>query len=101
MNNIPDFDKFDKYEQITTVFEYILNPDLKIAKKASMTVHRLFNSVRDLKNKPLYNSFRYLDIKKSDIGKFNLFEVHIQITLLCIASMNSNGYSREEALNFR
>lgn len=95
----PDFDKYDEFGQIVTIFDYTLNHDFAIANKAAETVNRLFNSIQVFKNKQLYETFRYLRLNKADIKKFNRFEKEIKITLLCIASMNGNGYSREEALN--
>ena len=95
----PDFDKYDEFGQIVTIFDYTLNPDFAIANKAAETVNRLFNSVQVFKNKQLYETFRYLRINKSDIKKFDRFDKETEITLLFIASMNGNGYSREEALN--
>lgn len=95
----PYFDKYDEFGQIVTIFEYTLNPDFAIANKAAETVNRLFNSVQVFKNKQLYETFRYLRLNKADIKKFDRFEKELEITLLCIASMNGNGYSREEALN--
>jgi len=94
----PDFDKYDEFGQIVTIFDYTLNPDFAIANKAAETINRLFNSVQVFKNKELYETFRYLRINKTDIKKFDRFDTEIKITLLCIASMNGNGYSREEAL---
>lgn len=94
----PDFDKYDEFGQIVTIFDYTLNPDFAIANKAAETINRLFNSVQVLKNKELYETFRYLRINKTDIKKFDRFDKEIKTTLLCIASMNGNGYSREEAL---
>lgn len=96
---IPEFDKYDEFGQIVSIFDFVLNPDFTIANKAAQTVQRLFEIVQVYKNKQLYDIFRYLRINKSDIKKFNRFEKEIEITLLCIASMNGNGYSREEALN--
>ncbi|TAJ12630.1 hypothetical protein DMA11_12095 [Marinilabiliaceae bacterium JC017] len=95
----PDFDKYDEFGQIVTIFDYTLNPDFAIANKAAETINRLFNSVQVFKNKQLYETFRYLRINKSDIKKFDRFDKELKITLLCIASMNGNGYSREKALN--
>lgn len=94
----PNFDKYNEFGQIVTILDYTLNPDFEIANKAAKTVHRLFNSVKVLKNKTLYLTFRYLKINKSDINKFRRFDKEIEITLLCITSMNGNGYSREKAL---
>lgn len=94
----PDFDKYDEFGQIVTIFDYTLNPDFAIANKAAVTIDRLFNSVQVFKNKELYETFRYLRINKTDIKKFDRFDKEIKTTLLCIASMNGDGYSREEAL---
>ena len=95
----PDFDKYIEFGQIFTIFDYTLNPDFAIAKKAAETINRLFNSVQVFKNKQLYETYRYLRINKADIKKFDRFDKEIEVTLLCIASLNGNGYSREEALN--
>lgn len=95
----PDFDKYDEFGQIVTIFDYTLNPDFAIANKAAETINRLFNSVQVFKNKQLYETFRYLRINKADIKKFDRFDKELKVTLLCIVSMNGNGYSREEALN--
>ncbi|MCF8371764.1 MAG: hypothetical protein K9H64_09075 [Bacteroidales bacterium] len=95
----PDFDKYDEFGQIVTIFDYTLNSDFAVANKAGQTINRLFNSVQVFKNKQLYDTFRYLRINKADIKKFDRFDKEIEVTLLCIASMNGNGYSREEALN--
>ena len=94
----PDFDKYDEFGQIVTIFDYTLNSDFAVANKAAETINRLFNSVQVFKNKQLYETFRYLRINKTDIKKFDQFDKEIEVTLLCIASMNGNGYSREEAL---
>lgn len=96
---VPDFDKFEEFGQIITIFDYTLNSDFAIASKAAETVNRLFNSVQVYKNKELYDTFKYLRINKSDIQKFDRFDQEIKLTLLCIASMNGNGYSREKALD--
>lgn len=50
----PDFDKYDEFGQIVTIFDYTLNPDFAIANKAAETINRLFNSVQVFKNKELY-----------------------------------------------
>jgi len=95
----PDFDKFNEFGQIISIFDYVLNPDFAIADKAAKTIHRLFNTVSVFKNKQLYETFRHLRINKSDIQRFDRFDLELKVTLLCIASMNGNGYSREVALD--
>lgn len=95
----PDFDKYDEFGQIVSIFDYVLNPDYAIADKAAKTIHKLFDTVSVFKNKKLYDTFRYLRINKSDIQRFDRFDLELKVTLLCIASMNGNGYSREVALD--
>jgi len=95
----PDFDKYDEFGQIVSIFDYVLNPDFAIADKAAKTIHKLFITVSVFKNKQLYDTFRYLRINKSDIQRFDRFDLELKVTLLCIASMNGNGYSREVALD--
>lgn len=95
----PDFDEYEEFGQIITIFDYSLNPDFAIANKAAETINRLFNTVKVFKNKQLYETFSELRINKADIKKFDRFDKEVEITLLCIASMNRNGYVREEALN--
>jgi hypothetical protein len=95
----PDFDKYNEFGQIISIFDYVLNPDFAIADKAAKTIHRLFNNVSVFKNKQLYETFRCLRINKSDIQRFDRFDLELKVTLLCIASMNGNGYSREIALD--
>lgn len=95
----PDFDKYDEFGQIVSIFDYVLNPDFAIADKAAKVIHKLFNTVSVFKNKQLYDTFRYLRINKSDIQIFDRFDLELKVTLLCITSMNGNGYSREVALD--
>jgi len=96
---IPDFDTYDEFGQIISIFDYVLNPDLEIANKATHAVHRLFKTVQLFKNNQLYKAFRFLSVNISEIEKFKRFEKEVEITLLCISSMNSNGYTREKALD--
>jgi hypothetical protein len=79
-------------------FKTLLNSNFNNVEKEANRIHSLFTSVIIYKNKLLYESFRYLKIQKDDIKKFSKFSEEVEITLLCIASLNGNGYSREEAL---
>ena len=49
--HIPEFDKYDEFGQIVSIFDFVLNPDFAIANKAAQTVHRLFEIVQVFKNK--------------------------------------------------
>ncbi|MGJ8660620.1 MAG: hypothetical protein ACSHXL_01150 [Bacteroidota bacterium] len=96
----PDFESMTELGQISSIFEWTFNPDPKIAKDCSKTIHRLLTSQTAFKNKSLYHSLRYIHVKKKDLVRFYDFETEIQNSLFCVASMNSNGYIREEALSF-
>jgi HEAT repeat protein len=95
---LPDFDSFHEINQISSIYEWVLNPNRLISEKCAETVHRLLASKTAHKNKELYHSFRYIDIRTKDLDKFENFEKEIRHSLLCVASMNSDGYVREKAL---
>lgn len=97
--SFPDFERLDDFGQIIPIFDYVFNPNDSIAQKAAETIHRLFTQVTVFKNKELYETFRYLRVDITDINKFDRFPNEIKISLLCIASLNGNGYSREKALD--
>lgn len=97
--DIPDFETYNKFDQINSIFEYVFYPNFLIANKAAKAIHRLFNSVSVYYNKQLYNTFRHLTINSSDMKRFDHFDLELKVTLLSIASMNGNGYSREAALD--
>jgi hypothetical protein len=98
--NIPfsDFITLENFGQFRLIFDFVLNPNDIIAQKAALTVHRSFAKMTEYNNKHLYETFRYLNVKESDIDKFERFTEEIKISLLCITSLNGNGYSREKAL---
>lgn len=96
---VPNFDNMTEFGDINSAFEYVFNPDINIAQKAAETVHRLFNNIKTLRNKELYENFKYLKVDKSDIDNFERFPEEIKVSLLCIATLNGNGYSREKALD--
>jgi hypothetical protein len=95
---VPDFEKYNEFGQIVPLFEFVMNSDDKIAFKAAEVIHHLFIQKTVFESKQLYDTFNYLRIDKSDIAKFERFPEQVKLTLLCIASVNGNGYSREEAL---
>lgn len=93
-----NFDSVKDFGQIQSIFEWVFNPDIEVATKCAQAIHRLLTKQTVFKNKTLYQSLRYVNLKKEDIKKFNRFEETLKLSLLSIASMNSNGYVREEAL---
>jgi hypothetical protein len=97
-HHIPDFDKYDDFGQIVQLFDYVLYSDLVVANKAAETIHRLFGTICLFKSNQPYRIFRFLEIDQAAIQRFNRFDFETKVTLLCIASMNGNGYSREAAL---
>lgn len=96
----PDFNSMTELSQISSIFDWTFNPNLKIAEDAAKTIHRLLTSQTAFKNKSLYHSLRYIDLNKKDLKRLCNFETETQNSLFCVASMNSNGYVREEALKF-
>ena len=100
INYRPNFESITDPRQISSIFEWIFNPDSKIAEDCSKTIHRLLISKSSFKNKSLYFSLKNIHLKKEDLVRFGKFETEIQNSLYSIASMNSDGYVREEALIF-
>lgn len=68
---IRDFETSNKFNQISSIFEFVFNPNFLIAYKAAKAIHRLFNSVTVHQNKQMYNTFRYLTINQSDIKRLD------------------------------
>ena len=97
-NNRPDFESMTELSQISVIFGWIFNPDPKISRDCAETIHRLLTSHKVFKSKFLYHSLRHISLKKEDMHRFSAFNADVQNSLLCVASMNSNGYVREEAL---
>jgi hypothetical protein len=95
----PDFDSIHDFGQIPSIFEWVFNPDIEVATKCARTIQRLLTKQTTFKNKTLYNSLRHIYLKTEDLRKFDKFEEPLKLSLLNIASMNSSGYVREEALN--
>jgi hypothetical protein len=73
--------------------------NLTISTKCAQTIHRLLTRRTVFKNKSLYYSLRSIYLKKENLIEFEKFEPDLKQSLLCIASLNSNGYVREEALD--
>ncbi|MGL5919481.1 MAG: hypothetical protein ACRCZQ_03125, partial [Bacteroidales bacterium] len=96
---ITDFETLNKFDQISSIFEFVSNPNFLIANNAAKAIHRLFNSVPVYQNKQMYNTLRHLTINQSDIKLFDRFDIELKTTLLSITSMNGNGYTRECALD--
>lgn len=96
----PDFESMTELGQISSIFEWVFNPDLKTSQDCAETIHRLLTSLTAFKNKSLYHSLRHIYLKKKDLLKFCDFETDVQNSLFCVASMNGDGYVREEALTF-
>lgn len=96
----PDFDSMKELNQISTIFEWTFDSNSEIATEAGKTIHRLLTSQTAFKNKSLYYSLRDIDLNKKNLKRFCDFETEIQNSLFCVASMNSSGYVREDALNF-
>ncbi|MEJ1237319.1 hypothetical protein WBG78_04260 [Chryseolinea sp. T2] len=100
----PDFDAIQDLGQIASKFDWVFHADIGIATKCARAIHRLFSEQSSFEQssfetKPLYKDLRNIYLKKSQLEKFDRFEEVLKLTLLSIASMNSDGYVRQEALN--
>ena len=98
-SKLPDLDKCQSLRDITWVFTYVFHSDKTIALQVVETIHRIFTKVNVFINRELYHTFKNIRIYTSDINRLGWFPKEIQITLLCIASQNGNGYVREKALD--
>lgn len=94
----PDFGLVKEVSQVASIFHWVFSHDQEVAEDCANTIHRILNAQWAFKNKSLYHSFRYIDLKPKDLETFNRFETDIKTSLLCISTMNSNGYVREAAL---
>lgn len=94
------FDSLSELNQINSIYQRTLLSDSNVATEAASTVHRLLVSQIGYTHKSLYHCFKYIDLKKNDLKKFSVLEPDVRSSLYCIASMNHNGYVREEALRY-
>ena len=94
----PDFKAMNDLGEIPVLMEWSLNSDVEVAEEAASAIQRILNSRSSFDNKVLYFSFRYIRLRKADLKRLERFSVELNSSLLCIASMNSSGYVREEAL---
>lgn len=95
---VPNFDNMTEFGDINSIFKYVVNADMNIAQKAAETIHRLLNNINTFRHKELYENFKYIKIDKSDIENFERFPQEIKVSLLCVTTLNENGYTREKAL---
>ncbi|GAA0894080.1 hypothetical protein GCM10009122_37600 [Fulvivirga kasyanovii] len=93
----PDFN-ITKPSQVAGIFNWVLNENEEVARRAAATVHRVLKAETSFKRKGLYNSFKYINLQPDDLQLFERFESHIALSLYAIASMNGNGYVREAAV---
>lgn len=97
-SRVPNFNSFKELKEIPNVFEWVFNMDKIISFEAAKTIQRILNSEVSFNNSELNNSIKNIYLKKSDLSKFDKFENSLKQSLLCLASMNRNGYVREKAL---
>ena len=96
---VPDFKLITELSQISGIFDWVFNPDYDIAQTCAQTIHRVVTSPAILNNQTLYDNLGTIKLKKKDLARFYIFDSDIQQSLLCVASMNYDGYVREETLH--
>jgi hypothetical protein len=95
---VPDFNSLKELSEVSKTFEWVFNTNKTISIEAAKTIERLLNSKTTFNNTELNNSIKHIRLEKSDLLKFDRFDNRLKQSLLCVASMNRNGYVREEAL---
>ncbi len=85
-------------EDILRLFYLTLDSDYHIALKAAKSINESFNQLARYDYKLLNDTIKWLSINKSDIQEFDRLPKEEKAALLCFASLNSNGYVREAAL---
>lgn len=98
IGEVPNFESMREFGQISSMFEWVFNPNDSVANDAALAIDRILRDRISWKNNVLYTSLKYINLKKSDIAEFDKFEPEIKESLLCVASLNGNGFVREEAL---
>lgn len=96
----PDFKSITDLGQVLSIFDWVFSPDFQVAQNCAQTIHSVMASQVIFNNQTLYNILGAINLEKEDLTKFHSFDLAIQESLFCVASMNNNGYVREEALQF-
>ncbi len=83
---------------IIIIYRYIFDNNSDISKKSAEVVCQLMKKVKAIEWTQLYPSFHNIELSKTKVNFLTEFPEEISTELLGIASMNGNGYVREEAL---
>jgi hypothetical protein len=97
---LPDFDSLRELGQIVSIFPWIFNPNMEAANTAGRAIHQLLISHSTFKNKSTYHALRNVELKVNNLKRFYDFKPEVRNSLFSVASMNSNGYVRESALQY-
>ena len=95
----PDFTSYTEIINIHSIFAWVFNKNPGIALEAAKSIHRLVKNTSVNQKKDLYNSLKNIQLNREILHHFDKFPEEIKDSLLCIATLNSNGRVREEALN--
>jgi len=94
------FDTIQKLGTPNTIYsliEFLRNDNILIQTKAAETILLLFGKLKSLNE--YADILKYLPIKNEDLDFYKVdFDEKTYAGLLCIASLNSNGYVREKAV---
>ncbi len=83
---------------ISSIFQFVFSGNKSISLEAAIAVRDLISKTKLSQWTKLYPSFQYINISESQLRKLRQFPSSLQIHLLGIASLNGNGYIRQEAV---
>ncbi len=95
-----NFSKLFSLYDINYCLGWIYSENKYLRNNAISTIKRIFNIHRKKNINYFQNNTNNVYIKRSDLRLYLQFEPEFSLILFCIASVNSNGYIREEALNY-
>jgi hypothetical protein len=95
-----NFSKLFSLYDINYCLGWIHSENKCLRNNAISTIKRIFNIHRKKNINYFQNNTKNVFIRRSDLRLYLQFESEFSLILFCVASVNSNGYIREEALNY-
>jgi len=97
-SSVTNIETITKLFDVNICFNTVFSHDKETALQMGTMIHNFLCSQPTIKLSDWSDSLKYLDIKKHDLAKLNIFDSEVRDSLLCIISLNHNGFVREEAL---
>jgi HEAT repeat protein len=84
---------------IPSIFRFVYSLNRELSNETARTIHELMLKVKPSQWTQLYVSFRNIEIPISLLEYFSRFPDSIAVYLLGVASLNGNGYVRQESIH--